>query len=264
MRERVRVTVDEGIADVCLDRAEKRNALDLAMFHALCDAGEALAGRDDVRAVILRGEGASFCAGLDLAAMAGFASGGGSGEQPLGETGGRITHLAQQCCWVWQQVPAPVIAALHGHALGGGMQLALAADFRIAHPGTKLSVREVYWGLIPDMTGTLTLSRLVRPDVAKELVMTARILDAVEGERLGLVTRVAADPLGAARELAAELAARSPDSVRAVKRLFNGLSWGGAAEAFAAERAEIGALIGSPNQAEAVQAHFEQRPPRFG
>lgn len=174
-----------------------------------------------------------------------------------------ITHLAQQVCWVWQEVPVPVIAALHGHALGGGMQIALCADIRIAHPDTQLSVREVFWGLIPDMTGTLMLSHLVRPDIARELVYTARILQADEGQALGLVTHLSEDPLIAAHTLATEIASRSPDAVRAAKRLLTRKLRAEAAEQFAAEREEIHNLIGSVNQSEAVSAYFEKRPPRF-
>jgi enoyl-CoA hydratase/carnithine racemase len=177
---------------------------------------------------------------------------------------GRITHLAQQIAWVWQEVPVPVIAALVGHALGGGMQLALGADIRIAHPDTKLSMREVHWGLIPDMTGTLMLSRLVRDDVMKDLVFTGRILPASEGAALGLVTRLSNDPVADALAVAREIAGRSPDAVRGAKRLINRLSNAGAAEHFAAEREIIFKLIGSPNQLEAITANFENRTPVFG
>jgi enoyl-CoA hydratase/carnithine racemase len=158
----------------------------------------------------------------------------------------------------------PVVAALVGHALGGGMQLALGADIRIAHPDTKLSMREVHWGLIPDMTGTLMLSRLVRDDVMKDLVCTGRILPASEGAALGLVTRLSNDPVADALVVAREIAGRSPDAVRGAKRLINRLSNAGAAEHFAAEREIIFKLIGSPNQLEAITANFENRTPVFG
>lgn len=192
MSDRVKMTVSDGIADVRLNRPDKRNALDPDMFLALVNTGEALKSRDDVRVVVLSGEGSSFCAGLDLASMGALA--GDSDSQSASDTpsimgtGGRITHLAQQSAWVWQEVPMPVIAALHGHVLGGGTQIAMGADIRIAHPTTKFSVRETFWGLIPDMTGTLTIARHVRPDVAKELVFTARIFEGVEAHALGLVT----------------------------------------------------------------------------
>jgi len=260
--ERVVLEVVGGVAHVRMNRPDKRNALDNAMFVSLSAVGRHLVGARGVRAVVLSGEGKSFCAGLDFA---GFASMAGNGERiNAGDAvDGGITHLAQQVCWVWQEVPVPVVAAVHGHALGGGMQIALGADVRIAHPQAQLSVREVHWGLIPDMTGTLMLSRLVRPDVAKELVFTARVFDATEGHALGLVTRLADDPLAAARAMADEIAARSPDAVRGAKVLLNRLAVAGAAEQFAAERETISRLIGSPNQIESVTANLENRAPTF-
>jgi enoyl-CoA hydratase/carnithine racemase len=164
---------------------------------------------------------------------------------------------------VWQEVPVPVIAALRGHALGGGMQLALGADIRVAHPDTQLSMREVHWGLIPDMTGTLMLSRLVRDDVMKDLVFTGRILHATEGATLGLVTRLADDPVEVAMHMAREIAGRSPHAVRGAKKLINHLSNDRAKEHFALEREIIFKLIGSPNQVEAITANFEKREPKF-
>jgi len=220
---------------------------------------------DDVRVVVLSGEGASFCAGLDFGSFQAMAGGSrNSGSMNAGSMAdGRITHLAQQVCWVWQEVPVPVIAAVHGHALGGGMQIALGADIRIVHPDAQLSVREVHWGLIPDMTGTLILSRLVRADVVKDLVFTGRILPASEGAALGLVTRLSNDPVADALAVAREIAGRSPEAVRGAKRLINRLSNAGAAEHFAAEREIIFKLIGSPNQVEAITANFENRAPKF-
>ena len=273
---RVRVDHDAGVAHVRLTRADKRNALDGAMFQAIAQAGERLKNDSSVRAVVVSGDGPSFCAGLDFGSFQAMGSGGngtggngagGNGTQNGADIGamveGRITHLAQQICWVWQEVPVPVIAALAGHALGGGMQLALGADIRIAHPDTKLSMREVHWGLIPDMTGTLMLSRLVRDDVMKDLVFTGRILPASEGAALGLVTRLSNDPVADALAVAREIAGRSPEAVRGAKRLINRLSNAGAAEHFSAEREIIFKLIGSPNQVEAITANFENRAPKF-
>jgi enoyl-CoA hydratase/carnithine racemase len=278
---RVRVDHNAGVAHVRLTRPDKRNALDGAMFLAIAAAGERLKNDASVRAVVVSGDGPSFCAGLDFGSFQAMGSGGAGGNGAGGnaaqngadiasESGigtmadARITHLAQQIAWVWQEVPVPVIAALAGHALGGGMQLALGADIRIAHPDTKLSMREVHWGLIPDMTGTLMLSRLVRDDVMKDLVFTGRILPASEGAALGLVTRLSNDPVTDALAAAREIAGRSPEAVRGAKRLINRLSNAGAAEHFAAEREIIFKLIGSPNQVEAITANFENRTPVFG
>ena len=181
----------------------------------------------------------------------------------IGETGDRITHLGQQVAHVWQEVPVPVIAAIHGVALGGGIQIALGADIRIIAPDARMSVLEVKWGLVPDMTGTWMLRRLVGLDVAKELTFTGRMVEGEEAVRIGLATRVAADPLAEAKALAAEIAGKSPDAVRAAKRLLNQSGLVPIEQQFADERREIGALIGSPNQVEAVMSGFEKRDPSF-
>ena len=269
--DRVKVSIEGGIADVRLDRADKRNALDPAMFDAIARAGKDLVSNKEIRAVVLSGSGASFCAGLDFASFQSMANGGSSNSETKSNSGenagamqpGAITHLAQQICWVWQEVPVPVIAAIQGHALGGGMQLALGADIRIAHPDTQFAMREVHWGLIPDMTGTLMLSRLVRDDVAKDLVFSARVISGTEAHQLGVVTRLTDSPLEVAMKMANEIAERSPDAVRGAKALINRLSNAGAAEHFAEERKIIYSLIGKPNQVEAVMSNFEKRPASF-
>jgi len=264
--DRVTILIEDGIADVRMNRADKRNALDNAMFTSLAAAGEYLKTLSELRAVVLSGDGASFCAGLDFGsfqAMAQGSSGQGGSVNAGAMSDGRITHLAQQVCWVWQEVPVPVIAAVHGHALGGGMQITLGADIRIVHPDTQLSVREVHWGLIPDMTGTLMLSRLVRPDIVKDLVFSARVFSGAEGFELGVVTRLSKTPQADAMDLAQEIAGRSPDAVRGAKKLINLMANDGAAQQFAAEREVIGKLIGGANQVEAVMSHFEKRPPKF-
>jgi enoyl-CoA hydratase/carnithine racemase len=268
MSDRVTVTVEAGVADVRLNRPDKRNALDGAMFLALAEAGERLKTEPALRAVVLSGEGASFCAGLDFGSFQQMADGdveSASAQRgnPAEMADGRITHLGQQVAWVWQEVPVPVIAAVHGHALGGGIQIALGADIRIVHPDAQLSVREIHWGLIPDMTGTLMLTRLVRPDVAKELTFTGRIVSGVEAVELGLATRLSDTPREDALALAREIAGRSPEAVRGAKALFNRLLGEDAAVQFAEERAVIGGLIGGANQIESVMANFEKRPPVF-
>jgi enoyl-CoA hydratase/carnithine racemase len=271
--DRVTVTISDGIADVRLDRADKRNALDPAMFDAIAKAGNDLVTNREIHAVVLSGNGNSFCAGLDFGSFQSMADSGKNGDSSNGNTSssqnagamqpGAITHLAQQICWVWQEVPVPVVAALQGHALGGGMQLALGADIRVAHGETQFAMREVHWGLIPDMTGTLMLSRLVRDDVAKDLVFSARIISGVEAHALGVVTRLSDTPFETAMQIAREIADRSPDAVRGAKALINRLSNAGAAEHFAEERRIIYSLIGKPNQVEAVMSNFEKRPAKF-
>ena len=268
MSDRVLVTINDGIAEVRFNRPEKRNALDNEQFRAIEEAGARLKTEEGVRVVVLVGEGPSFCAGLDFSSFGQMA---GDGEQreerPRSNasqlTEGGITHRGQQVAWVWQELPMPVIAAVHGHALGGGFQIALGADIRIAHPDTKWSVREVHWGLVPDMTGTFVLSRLVRQDVARELTYTARMVDGREALDLGLVTRLSDHPYDDAMELARDIAGRSPGAVQGSKALFNEMFTDGAADQFALERSIIGEQIGSPNQVEAIMANLEQRAPNF-
>lgn len=271
IQDRISISTDEqGVADVRLARADKMNALDPAMFSGLVEASDLLAKDTSLRAVVLSGEGKSFCAGLDFSS---FQAMGDSADQAAedGEkrpaatdpVSGRITHSGQQAVYGWTELPVPVIAALQGHALGGGIQLALGADIRIAAPNTKMSVLEIRWGLVPDMTGTQTLVNLVGLDVAKELTFSGRMVEAEEALELGLVTQIADDPHAAAMEMAADIAKKSPHAIRAAKRIFNQASKLTIADGFAMEREEIGRLIGSPNQGESVKAFFEKRDPDF-
>ncbi|MDI3406931.1 crotonase/enoyl-CoA hydratase family protein [Streptomyces cavernicola] len=262
--ERVTVSMTDGVADVRLNRPEKRNALDPAMFAALVAAGERLKREPGVRAVVLSGEGPDFCAGLDFAAFQAMRDGqrlSALAELPLSE--GPAQAAGQRAAHVWSELPVPVVAAVRGNALGGGLQIALGADIRIVAPDARLSVFEVAWGLVPDMTGTQLLPELVGRDVAKELTLTARIVSGDEAARIGLATRTDPDPLSAALALAADMARHSPHAVRAAKRLLDLAGRTDLASGFAEEQKEIGALIGSPNQAEAVAARFEKREPRF-
>ena len=260
--DRVSITITDGVADVRLNRADKRNALDPAMFSGLVAAGERLKTEPGLRAVVLSGEGPDFCAGLDFAAFQAMRSGERiSAGVDLPPSTGPAKATGQRAAYVWTEVPVPVIAAITGHALGGGLQVALGADIRYVTPDAKLSVLEVKWGLIPDMTGTQLLPELVGRDVAKELTFTGRVVSGGEAVSLGLATRVEAAPRAAALELARSIAGRSPDAVRAAKRLLDLPS--DRAAGFAAEQEEITALIGSANQVEAVTAAFEKRSPRF-
>lgn len=270
MSDRISLAISKGIADVRLNRPDKLNALDQAMFQAIVDTGESLKADLSLRVVVVSGEGRGFCAGLDFGSFQAMAGGsdapaaeGGRALGVIGDTSGRITHLGQQAAWVWQQLEVPVIAAIHGPALGGGLQIALGADLRIVAPDAKLSVLEARWGLIPDMTGTAMLPMLVGLDVAKELTFTGRIVSGEEAVRLGLATRVADDPRAAAMELAADLVTKSPDALREAKRLLNLSGTRPIAEQFHDERVTMASLIGSPNQVEATMAYFEKRPPLF-
>ena len=257
--QRVRIEVDDHVAVVTLTRPDKHNALDHPMFEAILGAAEQVAATPGVRAVVLHGEGKSFCSGLDVAS---FLNGPVSLDALL-ERGGRRANFAQRACTDWLDLPVPVIAAVHGNCFGGGLQIALGADVRIAAPDAKLSVMEVKWGLVPDMGITNTLPRLARIDVAKELTYTGRVVSGEEAAGLGLVTRVAQDPLAEARALAAEIAGRSPDAVRAAKRLYDE-SWTAPADDGLLLETELQVgLAGSPNQIAAVTAGFTKQPAEF-
>jgi enoyl-CoA hydratase/carnithine racemase len=259
--DRVTCTIDGGIADVRLNRADKHNGLDPAMFDAIVEVGRGLLDDRSVRVVILSGEGGSFCAGLDFKA---FMTGGAAvRDKLLGRTDESLANLAQRVAWIWTEVPVPVIAAVHGACVGGGLQIALAADLRVAHPDTKLAVREIVWGLIPDMSISKTLARLVRLDVAKELTFTGREFDGREAAALGLVTRLSDDPRATARALAEQIAGHSPDAIRAAKQLWNRAPWLDDAAALRLETELQLPLLGGRNQLEAVQARFMNRPPKF-
>ena len=270
MPDLVTIARKDGVADVRLNRPEKYNALSPEMFAAITEAGESLMRASDIRAVVLSGNGRGFCSGLDFSgfsAMAGeMASEEGRGLDRAGAIlpkAGGPENFAQRPALVWKQLPVPVIAAIHGVAFGGGCQIALGADIRIARGDARLSIMEIKWGLVPDMSITQTLRDLVPLDVAKELMFTGRIVSGVDAAALGLVTRTADNPLAQALTLAREIASRSPDAVRAGKRLLE-QSWrADPAVGLGLEAKLQGGLIGTPNQVEAVKANFENRSPEF-
>lgn len=261
-----RIVIDRlpnGVAHVQMTRVDKMNALDPAMFDGLNAAIAELAQDTSVRAVVLSGQGKAFCAGLDMGNFQGMKD--GKKHRDLSPRTHGLVNSAQHVSWGWHELPMPVIAAVHGVAFGGGLQVALGADIRLVAPDAKLSVMEIKWGLVPDMAGMPRLRSLCRDDVARELTYTGRIVSGAEAVALGLATRVEADPVAAALEMAAAIAGKNPAGIRAGKRLLN------ASESFdvstgdllLAESREQQALIGTPNQAEAVKANMEKRAPVF-
>ena len=270
MADRVKVSVDAGVAEVRLSRPDKMNALDGAMYEALIEAGDRLKEDRAVRAVVLSGEGEAFSAGLDgqtLKMLMGPNPGeGGQLRSPFAAAHEQrpygIANRVQYAVWVWHVMPVPVIAAVHGVAFGGGFQLSLGADMRFLTADARMSIMEIKWGLVPDMAGTPILASLVRDDILRELTFTGRIFSAQEALSWGLATRICDDPRAAAFEVAHEIAARSPEAIRAAKRLLNNLSVE-PAPALLAESIEQQKLIGSPNQLEAVRANIEKRVPHF-
>ena len=269
--ERIRLRVsDDGVADVRLYRADKMNALDVAMFQALIDTGEMLCRMPNVRAVVISGEGRAFCAGLDTSRFGQMAASANSSGPVAGSMSKDIavrTHgwanAAQHACMVWTQVPVPVIAAVHGVAFGGGLQVALGADLRYVTPDARMCVMEIKWGLVPDMGGALLMRTLMRSDIVRELTYTGRIVSGVEAQALGLATRVCDDPYQEALLTAREMTLKNPHALRAAKRLLTVADQQDPAAVLLAESVEQARLIGSPNQAEAVRANLDKRAPQF-
>lgn len=258
--ELVQVTIENHVAHVILNRPEKMNALSMPMFDAVIAAGQALRNNRDVRAIVLSGAGRAFCAGLDLSNFTDPAA----FSDPFGEgKGGFWPNYYQQPGYVWKKMPVPVIAALHGVVFGGGIQIALGADIRIAHPETRLSVMEIRWGLIPDMSGSQTLRDLVRLDIAKELIFSGRIVEGAEAERIGLVTRLCDDPVTEALALAKDIAARNPDAIMYGKYLLEHAWHGEEQEGLRMEEKLQEKLLKSHNQVEAVMAAMQKREGEF-
>jgi enoyl-CoA hydratase/carnithine racemase len=265
MGDLVTIELAGGVADVRMNRPDKYNALSREMFAALGEAGERLADDRSVRAVVLSGNGKGFCAGLDFDSFRAM-SGESASAAPQSQaqtTGARPDNFFQRCAYVWKALPVPVIAAVHGVAFGGGFQIALGADLRIARPDARFSIMEIHWGLVPDVALTQTVRDVLRLDVAKELVWSGRVVEGSEALALGIVTRLAEDPLAAALELAREIAGKSPHAIRSGKQLLEQAWHADAATGLTLEAKLQRALIGSPNQLEAVKARFEKRPGRF-
>ena len=261
MSEVVQVSIDGHVAEVMLNRPGKLNALDIETFAALDAAARSVASEKSIRAVVLHGAGENFCSGIDLEALA--AGGEKVAAQLLGPVEGSVANLAQRAAYSWRELPMPVISAVRGVAFGGGFQVAMGAGLRYAAPDAKFSIMESKWGIIPDMGITTTLRGNVAPDRLKELAFLAEVFDAEEAARIGAVTRICDDPLGAARDTAAAIAERSPQAIRGIKRLVNEAWSLSEADCLALEAAIQMRILGSANQAEAVSANLEKRRPNF-
>ena len=261
----VTIEVSGGVADVRLNRPEKYNALNPEMFSAINQAGENLSEAKDVRAVVLSGNGNGFCAGLDMSSFARMADSSGTSakQEPAEEQRSDPANFAQKTAYIWKRVSIPVITSIHGVAYGGGAQIALGGDIRIAAPDVKMSILEIKWGLIPDMSLSQTLRDLVSLDVAKELMFTGRVLNGDQAKNLGLVTHVDKNPLERAFSLAKEIASKSPDAVRAGKKLLEETWHADERLGLELEESLQRQLIGSSNQVEAITANFENREPNF-
>jgi enoyl-CoA hydratase/carnithine racemase len=264
---RVIVERDGHVAHVQLNRPEKRNAIDSEMFAELREAAQTLGSTPSVWAIVLSGTGHTFSAGLDMSNFAAMASGDVKGDAAT-RTARNLSPAGatpfQQVAWLWHEMPMPVIAAVEGHALGGGFHIALGADIRIIAPDAQIGFVEITWGLVPDMSGTQALRRLVPLDVAKRLIFTGEVISGREAVELGLGTMSHDEPVKAALEIAAAIIQRSPDALRVAKRMLNESALVTVAEGLANEVAASASLIGIPNQMEAVMARLEKRAPEFG
>lgn len=262
----VTLSIEGGIADIRLNRPEKMNAITVELLQQMADVAASVAADPSVRVAVLRGEGRAFCAGLDKGNFAKMVqSGKGSLGGDIMERSHGLGNLFQHAGMMWRDLPVPVIAAVHGACLGGGLQIALGADIRIAAPGTKLSVMEMKWGLVPDMSGMVTMPPLMRGDVMRRMIYTAEVVEAEEAQALGLVTEVAEDPFARAMALAADIAGRSPSAMRAAKELANLAESGASAgDVLLAESRLQKDLIGAPDQMETVMAQLQGRPASYG
>jgi enoyl-CoA hydratase/carnithine racemase len=263
MNDRVSIAVENHIADVRLIRADKMNALDPAMFQGIIAAGKQLAETPDLRAIVLSGEGRSFCAGLDMASM--MATGGGnsgSAKALTDRTQGNANDF-QFVAMQWRKLSVPVIAAVHGVCFGGGLQIASGADIRVIAPDARLAVMEMKWGLIPDMAGYALWRGLVRDDILRDLTYTNREFSGAEALTLGFATYVDADPYARAMVIARDIADKNPDAIRIAKDMFNRLPDMDENAILMAESVEQMKIIRTPNQVEAVMAQMQKRPPVF-
>lgn len=261
MDKLIQVERQGHIAHVRMNRVDKHNALNWDMFTGLVSLAGDLAADASLRAVVLSGNGPSFCSGLDYPEMANHPVAFKEGFDLVDGAEGNVFQMAG---WCWKRMPVPVIAAVHGACFGGGIQIALGADIRIARSDARLSVMEIKWGLIPDMSGTLSLRELVRVDVAKELTYTGRVITGDEAAALGLVTRVTDDPVAAALAMAEEIASKNPEAIRLGKKVID-QNWMEADAKVGLEREKVEQLkiLQSPNQLEAARAALTKTPPKF-
>ncbi len=261
MGSTVSVDIDAHVASVRLNRPEKMNAVNLEMFAELSEVGDRISADSSVRVVVLSGCGENFCAGIDTSIFG--ADGPGIEAATMAPQAPSPANLFQRAAYVWREVPVPVICAIHGVAFGAGLQIALGADIRYASPDARLAIMEAKWGIIPDMAISTTARNIVPLDRIRELAYTARVIDAPEAMRIGLITRMHDEPLAAANSLAEEISHRSPSAVRSMKQLFDAGWSAPEAEALALEARLQSALLGGENQREAVRATIENRTPNF-
>lgn len=261
MPETINLEIRDHIAHLTLNRPDKMNAVSEDLITDLLAATTEIV-TSDARVVLLSGAGKAFCAGLDVSNFQRFIT------EDLDTLVMDRTHgdanLFQAFTLALYDLPIPVIAALHGPVFGAGMQLAAAADMRIASPDAKLSIMEMKWGLIPDMGGMVTLPQILRADVLKRLTYSHEILSAPDALAVGLVTEVSDDAPQRALELCQNIAAKSPSAVRAAKALIDeAYTLESRADVLMAESARQRDLIGKSHQMESVMAQMQKRAPVY-
>lgn len=261
MSDTVELSIEGHVAHVTLNRSDKHNAINLEMFEALGAVGEQLMSQRSVRAVVLRGAGDNFCAGIDTSIFQ--QSGSVIDAQTMAPGESSPANVFQRAAYVWREIPMPVICAITGVAYGAGLQIALGADLRYARPDARMAIMEIKWGLIPDMAISTTLRDILAIDRVKELAWSGRIINGEEALQLGLVTALHDDPQAAATQTALAISAKSPDAIQAMKRLFNSAWHKSEAEALALEAELQLSVIGQENQLEAVMANLQNREPDF-
>ncbi|MDA8693003.1 crotonase/enoyl-CoA hydratase family protein [Saprospiraceae bacterium] len=259
--DRVEIIRRGAIAEVVLNRPEKLNALDIAMFDAIIEAGNTVSQDKTVRVVILRGAGDAFCAGLDLANFSPDPN--AEINQDLIPRSYGIANKWQAAAWVWRTCPVPVIAAVHGVAYGGGLQIFSGADIKYIHPDTRLSIMEMKWGIIPDMGGTQLWRHNVREDLLKELTFTNRVFSGEQAVEYGFGTFNSDDTVKSAMALATQIEAKSPSAIVKAKKLINAASYLSAEDGLSMESREQQDIIRKENQLEAVFSKMQKRVANF-
>ena len=262
MNELIKIRQSDHIAEVELHRPDKMNALNLELLNTIIATGEKLQQDASVRAVIIHGAGRAFCAGLDVSSFD-IQNQEGLNTQNLKERTHGIANMWQKVVWIWRELAVPVIAAVHGVAFGGGLQIMLGADIKYIHPDTRLSIMEGKWGIIPDMAGTQLMRHSVRDDIIRELTYTNRIFSGQEAVNYGFATHISEEPLEAARQLAREIASKSPSAIVKAKKVLNKAPYLSEADGLLLESVEQQSLLGTPNQLEAMVAGLQKRAGNF-
>lgn len=256
MKGRVEITIKDHVADVKLVRSDKMNAIDAKMFDALIDTAALIEKDGNIRSVVISGEGKAFCAGLDVS---NFAPDTQVNSEPLVTRTHGVANKFQKAAYAWRELSVPVIAGVHGVAFGGGLQICLGADVRYVRPDTKLSIMEVKWGLVPDMSSTQIMRHLVREDIIKELSYTGRVFSGEEAVSYGFCTHVSETPYEDAMKLAKEIASKSPSAIQGMKTLLNAAPNLSPEEGLLLESELQDDIIGKKNQMEAIFSTMQKR-----